>query len=124
MTELPAPPPASQELAPRFAGQPWLRRWWSRREWLLLALILLALVFWLSGPRQLQRSNGLIQDTIAWLHQQPASSDIVIVAVDDASIAAIGRWPWRRALHAQVLEQISRGQPRAIGVDVMFSEEV
>ncbi len=123
MTELPAPPPANQELAPRFAGQPWLRRWWSRREWLLLALILLALVFWLSGPRQLQRSNGLIQDTIAWLHQQPASSDIVIVAVDDASIAAIGRWPWRRALHAQVLEQISRGQPRAIGVDVMFSEE-
>ncbi|MEX8191962.1 CHASE2 domain-containing protein [Comamonas guangdongensis] len=95
----------------------------QRYGWLLLAAFLLALVYWLSGPGQLARINGLIQDTSAWLHQRPASPDIVIVAVDDASIDTIGRWPWRRALHAAVLERIAQGQPLAIGMDIVFSEE-
>ena len=94
-----------------------------RYGWLLLASFLLALVYWFSGPGQIARINGLIQDTSAWLHQRPASPDIVIVAVDDASIDTIGRWPWRRALHAAVLERIAQGQPRAIGMDIVFSEE-
>ena len=40
----------------------------------------------------------------------------------DRSIATIGRWPWRRALHAQLLEAISAQQPQAIGLDILFSE--
>lgn len=94
-----------------------------RRDWLLLSAFLLALVYWLSGPGQLARVNGLIQDTSSWLHQRPASPDIVIVAIDDGSVDTIGRWPWRRALHAAVLERIAQGKPRAIGMDVVFSEE-
>ena len=94
-----------------------------RRDWLLLAAGLLSLVFWLSGDGQLERINGLVQDTASWLHRPKASQDIVIVAIDDASIDAIGRWPWRRALHAGLLERISQAPPRAIGLDVMLSEE-
>ena len=90
---------------------------------LLLAAGLLSLVFWLSGDGQLERINGLVQDTASWLHRPKASQDIVIVAIDDASIDAIGRWPWRRALHAGLLERISQAPPRAIGLDVMLSEE-
>jgi CHASE2 domain-containing sensor protein/signal transduction histidine kinase len=93
------------------------------QDWLWLGAFLLALVYWLSGPGQLARVNGLIQDTSNWLHQRQASSDIVVIAIDDTSISAIGRWPWRRALHAAVLEYVSRGSPRAIGMDVVFSEE-
>ena len=94
-----------------------------RLSWLLLSTFLLGMTWWLSGPGQLARLNGIIQDTSAWLHQRPASPDIVIVAIDDDSIDSIGRWPWRRALHAAVLERITQGQPRAIGMDVVFSEE-
>ncbi|HBY34065.1 MAG TPA: histidine kinase, partial [Delftia acidovorans] len=94
-----------------------------RRDWLLLAAGLLSLVFWLSGDGQLDRINGFVQDTASWLHRPKASQDIVIVAIDDASIDAIGRWPWRRALHAGLLERISQAPPRAIGLDVMLSEE-
>ena len=91
-----------------------------RRDWLLLAAGLLSLVFWLSGDGQLERINGLVQDTASWLHRPKASQDIVIVAIDDASIDAIGRWPWRRALHAGLLERISQAPPRAIGLDVQL----
>ncbi|MDR0227145.1 MAG: CHASE2 domain-containing protein [Burkholderiaceae bacterium] len=99
------------------------RRHGLRRDWALLAAGLLSLVFWLSGPGQLPRANHLVQDAASWLHQPRASADIVVVAIDDASIAAIGRWPWRRALHAALLENIAQAPPRAIGLDVVFSEE-
>jgi len=105
------------------ADEPLSRRQSLRKDWLWLSAFLLALVYWLSGPGQLARVNGLIQDTSNWLHQRQASSDIVIIAIDDASIAAIGRWPWRRALHAAMLEHVAKGAPRAIGMDVVFSEE-
>ena len=94
-----------------------------RLSWLLLSAFLLGLTYWFSGSNQLVRINGIIQDTSAWLHQRPASPDIVIVAIDDDSIDSIGRWPWRRALHAAALERIQQGQPRAIGMDIVFSEE-
>lgn len=48
------------------------------------------------------------------------SEDIVIVAIDDASINAIGRWPWNRDVHAELLAKVRAA--RVIGVDVSFFE--
>ena len=93
-----------------------------RFEWTLLALALLALVAWLSPPGQLAGPNHLIQDLGLRALARPPHPDIVLVAVDDRSIATIGRWPWRRALHAQLLQTISAQQPQAIGLDILFSE--
>ena len=46
----------------------------------------------------------------AALPTAPAPQDIVIVAIDDHSVAQLGRWPWRRALHAALLDRL-----RALG---------
>ncbi|WP_246483677.1 CHASE2 domain-containing protein [Paenacidovorax monticola] len=94
-----------------------------RLEWGALVAALLGLVLWLSGPGDLPRVNHLVQDTVSWLYPRPASPDVVIIAVDDRSISAIGRWPWRRALHAQMIGLVSKQAPRAIGMDILFSEE-
>ncbi len=94
-----------------------------RFEWALLGLSLLALVAWLSTPGSLARVNHLVQDTGLRLVSRPAQPGIVVIAVDDRSIAAIGRWPWRRALHAQLIQTVSRQEPLAIGMDVLFNEE-
>ena len=96
---------------------------WQRLEWPALAAAIFALVLWLSGPGHFVRFNAIVQDIATGLNQPQASPDIVIIAIDDASIAAIGRWPWRRALHAQLLEQLSPQPPLAIGMDILFSEE-
>jgi len=48
--------------------------------------------------------------------------DIVIIAIDEASIAKLGRFPWSRQYTARVLENISPAQPKAIALDVLFSE--
>ena len=44
-----------------------------------------------------------------------APDDIVIVAIDDASLQQVGAWPWPRAVMASVLDQISAAKPRAVG---------
>ncbi len=48
--------------------------------------------------------------------------DIVIVAIDDASVARLGRFPWSRTYTAQILDKISAAVPKAIALDVLYSE--
>lgn len=50
-------------------------------------------------------------------------SDIVIIAIDDRSIQAIGRWPWDRTVHAELLRRLEQNKPKVIGLDVAFPEE-
>src|SRR5215475_13538144 len=48
--------------------------------------------------------------------------EIAIIAIDEASIARLGRFPWPRALMARGLEQISAARPKAITLDILYSE--
>src|SRR6202790_2715026 len=48
--------------------------------------------------------------------------DIAIVAIDDPSLAKLGRYPWRRNLTAKMLEQLADAHPKVIALDVLFSE--
>jgi signal transduction histidine kinase/CHASE2 domain-containing sensor protein len=52
----------------------------------------------------------------------PPPDDIVIVAVDDASLQRVGNWPWPRSRMASVLDRISEAHPRAVGLDVIYAE--
>ena len=51
-----------------------------------------------------------------------ASDKIAIIAIDDESIANIGRWPWPRDIHAQMHDILARGGAKAVGQTVFFSE--
>src|SRR5579862_1429958 len=48
--------------------------------------------------------------------------EVVVVAVDDASVATVGRWPWSRPLMARLLDTISAAGPAVIGLDLVQSE--
>ncbi|MBL8188717.1 MAG: CHASE2 domain-containing protein, partial [Acidobacteria bacterium] len=52
----------------------------------------------------------------------PPPEQITIIAIDDASIARFGRFPWPRALTAQALEKISAANPKVIGLSVLYSD--
>ncbi|MBE9564769.1 MAG: CHASE2 domain-containing protein [Proteobacteria bacterium] len=51
-----------------------------------------------------------------------ASNKIAIIAIDDQSIANIGRWPWSRDIHAQMHDILAEGGAKAVGQTVFFSE--
>ncbi|BBJ00368.1 hypothetical protein FGKAn22_20600 [Ferrigenium kumadai] len=52
--------------------------------------------------------------------------DIVIVDIDEASLAAMskdyGRWPWPRQVLGEFLENIEKQQPKAVVFDILFSD--
>lgn len=57
-----------------------------------------------------------------YLVTKPPSKNILVVAIDEKSIADIGRWPWSRDIMAELITRISEGRAKVIGLDVMFSE--
>ena len=50
------------------------------------------------------------------------SQDVVIVAIDDVTLAQIGQWPWPRNVTAALIDQIASYQPKVIGLDIIFAE--
>ena len=54
---------------------------------------------------------------------QKPPSNIVLVAVDDASISTVNKqWPFPRAVQAKVLNRIAAGHPSAVAFDIVFSD--
>ena len=48
--------------------------------------------------------------------------DIVIVAIDERSIALLGRWPWRRSLHARLIRRLKEAGAKVVALDIFFTE--
>lgn len=55
-----------------------------------------------------------------------ARSDIVVVAIDQESLRKmdplVGRWPWPRLVHGQIIDFLAAASPRAVFYDVLFTE--
>ena len=47
---------------------------------------------------------------------------VVIVAIDPKSLAALGNWPWPRAVHAKLLDRLTDAGVRAVGMDITMAE--
>ncbi len=48
----------------------------------------------------------------------------VLISIDEASLQKIGRWPWSRNVHAQLLDMLNQGDysPSVVAVDIVFAE--
>lgn len=51
-----------------------------------------------------------------------ASRDLVLVTIDEASLATYGRWPWPRDRHGYVVDYLSHAGAKAVVFDVLFLE--
>src|SRR5438128_61219 len=49
-------------------------------------------------------------------------NEVAIVAIDDNSLAQLGRWPWPRSRMADMLEKLNTYGPKVIGLNILFSE--
>jgi len=52
----------------------------------------------------------------------PASSDIVIVAIDEKSVDELGRFPWSRTYFAQFVDKVTAAGVRGVMLDAFFPE--
>ncbi len=92
------------------------------RVWIALALVATLLVTVLALGRFTERLDYIVYDHALAASDRPPPDDIVIVAIDNASLEAIGRWPWPRSVHAQLLDRLAPAHPRSVGYNVLFIE--
>lgn len=91
------------------------RRLTGRRavlEWALVGVLSALVVIVMINGRLAERADFLVYDSLIRLTANEASEEIVIVAIDDRSLAQIGRWPWPRERHTELVRQLA-GPSRA-----------
>ncbi|MBS0254078.1 MAG: CHASE2 domain-containing protein [Proteobacteria bacterium] len=55
-------------------------------------------------------------------HASPPSDALVIVGIDERSLATVGRWPWDRRQLAALVDRLHAAGARAVALDVLLSE--
>ncbi len=69
-----------------------------------------------------KRWDNLFYDFESAAIYRPIDDNIVIVAIDEKSLQKLGRWPWSRSIHADLLDQLTAIQVAAVGMDILFME--
>ena len=93
-----------------------------RREWWLMLFVCLLGTAGLDQSRLAGRLDNIAYDLLLSHRAKPVPEGILIVALDDRSLAGVGAWPWSRTTQARLIDQIAAGHPRAIGLDVLLTD--
>ena len=90
-------------------------------RFLLAAFLTVAAVIF-TYNNWLWRWDYLLYDSQLSLWQRQPSEQLVIINIDDYSLSKLGHWPWPRSIHAELLNRLMKEKPKAIGLDIIFSE--
>ncbi|OGS92189.1 MAG: serine/threonine protein kinase [Gallionellales bacterium GWA2_60_18] len=99
-----------------------MKKWaFWRKDWFVGLLV--SLVF-LAGA-----NSGLMQslerkayDLGVQASSRIPSDKVAVIAIDDQSIANLGRWPWPREIHARMIDLLASGKAKVIGHTAFFFE--
>tara|TARA_E500000178_G_scaffold80483_1_gene78763 strand:- start:840 stop:3023 length:2184 start_codon:yes stop_codon:yes gene_type:complete len=53
---------------------------------------------------------------------QDILDDFLFIDIDEASLSALGQWPWPRVIFARAMEKILAAEPMVVGVDILQAE--
>ena len=68
------------------------------------------------------RADTALYDLLVQRSAHAADERILVVAVDEKSLAELGRWPWSRCVHAQLIDALSASGAKSIALDILLSE--
>ncbi len=89
---------------------------------ILLALLVAATYYSHSNHDLRRRLQYVVFDAFNQLHPRPATDDVVIIDIDEASLGKLGQWPWPRSVMADLTTQLKALGARAIAYDMVFAE--
>ncbi len=95
-------------------------RFWNT-DWFLGLAITTVFVF-AAGTPALQGLERIAYDWGVRSTERQPSDRIAVIAIDDASIANLGRWPWPRDIHADMIRRLAESGAKVIGETVYFLE--
>ncbi|MDB5940905.1 MAG: hypothetical protein JWQ13_471 [Ramlibacter sp.] len=93
-----------------------------RRDWFVAVLIVLAVWIFHRSTDTIETLERRFYDYASTSSGRQPSDRIAIIAIDDQSIRNIGRWPWTRDVHAQLIDMLSAARAKTIVHTVFFFE--
>ncbi|WP_441233514.1 CHASE2 domain-containing protein [Bradyrhizobium sp. 930_D9_N1_4] len=103
------------------------RRWFAMKfgfaRLMCLALLIVFAGIRLWDPPPVQELRLRTFDMFQLIDpRHKAARPVVIVDIDDKSLAKLGQWPWPRTRIADLIESLTKNGAVVIGFDVVFSE--
>ena len=92
-----------------------------KTDW-FLGLIVSAVMLVLAGSDLVQSLERKAYDWGVRASSREPLSRIAVIAIDDASIANLGRWPWPRDLHAKMTDLLAGAKAKVVANTALFFE--
>lgn len=96
------------------------KAFWKSDWFLGLVISLSFLIF--SNSALLQGIERTAYDWGVVASSHEPGNKVAVIAIDDQSIANIGRWPWSREVHAKMTDMLVKAKAKVIGNTVFFVE--
>ncbi|MDH5211120.1 MAG: serine/threonine-protein kinase [Betaproteobacteria bacterium] len=92
-----------------------------KSDW-FLGLVVAVLMLFAGGGELLQSLERKAYDIGVQSSARSPSDRIAVIAIDDTSIANIGRWPWSREVHARMTDLLSGAKAKVIANTLFLFE--
>lgn len=103
--------------AARFQNRAGMSNW----KPVVLASVTVGLaVLGLTGSGVAERPELMLRDALMHARAPRPSSAVAVVAIDDASIRALGRWPWPRERLAELVDGARAAGATSVAVDILL----
>ncbi|MCW5624059.1 MAG: CHASE2 domain-containing protein [Burkholderiales bacterium] len=92
-----------------------------KSDW-FFALVVALVVLIASGTGVVRSLERVAYDVGVRASAHAPSDRVAVIAIDDQSIANIGRWPWPRDVHAKMVDTLVGAKAKVIATTAFFSE--
>jgi serine/threonine-protein kinase len=98
------------------------RRQFWRADWFIGAAIVAAVFVLWKSTDLFESLERRFYDVASVQSARQPSDRIAVIAIDDQSIANIGRWPWPRDVHAELIDRLGAAQAKTVVYTTFFFE--
>ncbi len=93
-----------------------------KSDWLAGVIIVLGLLIVSGATDFIDNIERYAYDLGVRVSSHEAGDKVAIIAIDDQSIANLGRWPWPRTRIADMINKLHEGGAKAVGLPIILSE--
>jgi len=112
----------SKENLNKFITHPYIEKNLNYISFTIILLILI--IIRIQNPEFVKSISSISFDSYQKIFKyNEKQDDIIIVDIDEPSLAKFGQFPWGRNVFSKILENINKENPKSIGFDIFFSEK-
>ena len=111
-----------KEITKKLTNHPFIEK---NINYISFSIILLILIFIrIQNPEFVKSISNISFDSYQKIfHYNERQDNIIIVDIDEPSLAKFGQFPWSRNIFSKILDNINQQNPKSIGFDIFFSEK-